>query len=48
MDVTFRPMRKKERQELQGYVSPGIAVFRALAFGPPSESLDESCAACMG
>jgi hypothetical protein len=32
MDVTFRPMRKKERQELEGYVSPGIALFRALVF----------------
>jgi hypothetical protein len=32
MDVTYRPLRKKERQELQGYVSSGIWLLRAVAF----------------
>jgi hypothetical protein len=32
MQVTYRPLTKAERAELEGYVSPGIALFRAALF----------------
>lgn len=32
MDVTFRPLTKRQRQELQGYVSWSATVFRAAVF----------------
>jgi hypothetical protein len=32
MDVTYKPLTKKQRQELEGYVSPAITIFRAVVF----------------
>lgn len=32
MQVTYRPLTKAQRAELEGYVSPGIAVFRGALF----------------
>lgn len=32
MQVTYRPLTKAQRAELEGYVSPGIALFRTALF----------------
>lgn len=32
MDVTFRPLTRRQRTDLQGYVAPGTTLFRAALF----------------